>query len=314
MLQFAGTGNVPSTPATGSIVINGGVLSTAGNTAAAWLASGKIAASPTGTLALAANDNSALNFSGGTLNNLSLGSIGANTFSGTITPGGNGYLLGGGGGTLTLASNTLNAAANLTVNGNLVIASTQSYTGSTTLTSGVLQLAATDTGSGGPLGIGGSITFAGGTLQYSAANTYDYSGRLTAGANEPYSVDTNGQNVTWGSALTSTGGSLTKLGNGILTLGGANTYGGSTLMRRHAGPGQRPGPAKQHAEHQRQWRPELRRADFRHLRRHHQRRQPQPNEHGRRGRIPLRGRQRRTTTYSGILGGAAACSRRVAAC
>ena len=236
VLQFGtGAASVPSTPATGSIVINGGALSTAGpaglNTAAAWLASGKIAASPTGTLALAANENSALNFSGGTLNNLSLGAIAAATFSGTITPGGNGYLLGGGGGTLTLGSSALNAAANLTVNGNLVMASTQSYTGNTTLAAGVLQLAAAENaGNGGPLGIGGGITFAGGTLQYSAANAYDYSGRFTAAANQPYTVNTNGQNVTWGSALTSSGGSLTKLGNGTLTLGGANSYGGTTLI------------------------------------------------------------------------------------
>ena len=145
VLQF-GTGatSVPSTPATASIVINGGALATAGptglNTAATWLASGKIAANPTGTLALAANESSALNFSGGTLNNLSLGSVGNNTFSGTITPGANGYQLGGGGGNLTVSSNALNAAANLTINGSVYLAAAQSYTGSTTISGGVLRL------------------------------------------------------------------------------------------------------------------------------------------------------------------------------
>ena len=49
VLQFTGTAGVPTTPATGAIAINGGALSTNGNTAAQWLASGKIAANPTGT-------------------------------------------------------------------------------------------------------------------------------------------------------------------------------------------------------------------------------------------------------------------------
>ena len=108
--------------------------------------------------------------------------------------------------------------------------SSSTYTGTTTLVAGILQLAGTDTGAGGPLGVGGPIYFVGGTLQYSPSNAYDYSGRISSIANQMISVDTNGQSVTWGSAIASSGGSLTKLGSGTLTLSGTNTYSGTTLI------------------------------------------------------------------------------------
>ena len=43
-------------------------------------------------------------------------------------------------------------------------------------------------------------------------------------------MDTNGQAVTWASGLTSSGGTLTKVGLGTLTLSGTNTYTGSTAV------------------------------------------------------------------------------------
>ena len=69
-------------------------------TAGAWAASGKIAVSSSGALAIAAADSSTLDFSttGTSLSSLYLGATGPYTYSGTLTPGSNGYLLGGGGG------------------------------------------------------------------------------------------------------------------------------------------------------------------------------------------------------------------------
>ena len=56
------------------------------------------------------------------------------------------------------------------------------------------------------------MVMSGGYLQYSPLNQYDYSNRFSTAANQCYNVDTNGQNVTWTAGLTSSGGSLSKIG------------------------------------------------------------------------------------------------------
>ena len=109
--------------------------------------------------------------------------------------------------------------------GTLTLTGANSYTGGTTFAAGVL-----DVGSGGALGTTGTLAFTGGTLQYSGANTTDYSNRFSTGASQAYSVDTNGQAVTFATALTSSAGTLTKLGAGTLTLTAANTYTGATTI------------------------------------------------------------------------------------
>ena len=139
---------------------------------------------------------------------------GATTFSGLIQ----------GGGTL----NGLGLA--VSGSGLLTLAGSNTYTGTTTLAGGTLNVGAADGGTSGPLGNGGTIVFAGGTLQYSLANQFDYSPRFSTAANQKYNVNTNGQNVTWAAALTSNGGSLTKFGAGMLTVSGNNTYGGPTTV------------------------------------------------------------------------------------
>ncbi|MCS6243906.1 MAG: autotransporter-associated beta strand repeat-containing protein [Opitutus sp.] len=109
--------------------------------------------------------------------------------------------------------------------GTLTLSGANTYTGGTELSAGTLNL-----GSSGALGSSGTITFGGGTLQYSSANITDYSSRFSTDASQQYKVDTNGQSVTWASALTSSGGTLTKAGTGTLTLGGVNTYTGATTI------------------------------------------------------------------------------------
>lgn len=105
-------------------------------------------------------------------------------------------------------------------------AGTQTLTGSNTFTGGLtLSDGMLAVGSAGALGSTGTITFAGGTLQFSAGNTTDYSGRFSTAANQQYRIDTNGRDVTLASALTSLYGSLVKSGSGTLTLTGVNDYG-----------------------------------------------------------------------------------------
>src|SRR5204862_83995 len=106
-----------------------------------------------------------------------------------------------------IVSVTLNGGAGAVLQGSSgsLILSGNSITG------GVVSL-----GSGEAIAGSVTISFGGGTLQYSAVNTTDYSGRFSAVANQAYRVDTNGQIVTFASGLSSSGGSLTKLGNGTL--------------------------------------------------------------------------------------------------
>ena len=124
------------------------------------------------------------------------------TFSGAIS--GNGGLIKAGSGTFTLAgSNT--------------------YGGGTTIAAGELALAGS-----AALPPNGSISFTGGAPQ--AIDSTDYSARFSTAPGQAYALDTNGQNVTWATALNSSGGSLTKLGAGMLTLTNSNTYSGTTTV------------------------------------------------------------------------------------
>jgi autotransporter-associated beta strand protein/T5SS/PEP-CTERM-associated repeat protein len=109
--------------------------------------------------------------------------------------------------------------------GTLTLSGNNSYTGGTTISGGVLSL-----GSANAVGTSGTISFGGGTLQYSASNTTDYASRFSTAASQAYEIDTNSQNVTLASPLTSSGGTLTKSGAGTLTLSGNNSYTGGTMI------------------------------------------------------------------------------------
>ena len=109
--------------------------------------------------------------------------------------------------------------------GTLVLAASNGYYGTTTLSGGVLNLA-----NAGAIPSRGGITFAGGTLQYTASNTVDYSSNIV-NSSGPIAIDTNGQNVTFASAISiSNVGGLTKLGTGMLTLAANNAYSGNTAV------------------------------------------------------------------------------------
>lgn len=125
----------------------------------------------------------------------------------------------------------ISGTGNLTVaGGTLTLQGGNSYTGNTILSGGELSAYSAETGTNGPLGIGGTISFTGGTLGYSVSNTFDYSARFDTSAGQVYSIDTAGQNVTFASSLNSSGGSLTKVAAGTLTLAGANSYSGVTTV------------------------------------------------------------------------------------
>ncbi len=109
--------------------------------------------------------------------------------------------------------------------GTLVLSGANAYNGGTGINGGIVQV-----NSAGALGSTGTISFGGGTLQYTSNNTTDYSSRISTAASQAVSVDTNGQNVTFATGLTSSGGTLTKIGAGTLTLSGASSYTGTTTV------------------------------------------------------------------------------------
>ena len=116
-------------------------------------------------------------------------------------------------------------------NGTLTLSGANTYSGNTLLSGGELIVGVAETpGTSGPLGVGGTISFTGGTLGFSVNNIFDYSSRCSAAAGQAYSFDTAGQNVTLATGLSSSGGTLTKVGSGTLTLTGTNTYTGLTTV------------------------------------------------------------------------------------
>ncbi len=128
---------------------------------------------------------------------------------------------------------------NIGGNGQLVLGAANTYTGVTTLgpgtvvNCGVAEIA----GTSGPFGKSaasnpGSIVLDGGILQYSSANNNDYSGRFSTAPGQAYSIDINGQNVTFGTPLASAGAGLTLMDS---TSGGslnvqAGTIGGNVMV------------------------------------------------------------------------------------
>ena len=127
---------------------------------------------------------------------------------------------------------------NLQVNaGTLTLSGQNTYTGNTVLTTnganqGTIIVNGTENaGTSGPLGLTNTIVLAGGALQFSVNNTFDYSSRFSTAAGQQYiTLTPAGKRVFFATGLTSSGGSLTFNGPGSLTLAGTNTYSGPTTV------------------------------------------------------------------------------------
>jgi autotransporter-associated beta strand protein len=109
--------------------------------------------------------------------------------------------------------------------GTLTLTGANNHTGGTVLAGGTVAL-----GSADALGSSGTIAFVGGAIQYSAANTADYSARISTGTGQAFVVDTNSQNVAFATGLKGAGNSLTKRGAGTLSLSGSGSFTGATRI------------------------------------------------------------------------------------
>lgn len=197
-------------------VNDGGVLVNSGTTAAYTVAIdqtflNKINPASTGVVALNLASANALNLNG--YNNLSVGAIGAFTYSGTLTPAGTTYRLGGGGGALTVSSilagatNTLVIARNGTAPNNVILSGANGFTGVT-----IDPLMTLTIGAGA----------AAGTLGVSTGAVIN-NGNLVFNRNDPLGFQVS-NNI-------SGSGSVSMINAaGVLILAGANTYTGGTIV------------------------------------------------------------------------------------
>jgi outer membrane autotransporter protein len=171
------------------------------------------------------NGTRTFNWNGGTLGNYASGddmTVSIPTI--TLAAGGDQTFDVEGAGATATVSSVLSGAGGFTKTGAgiLALTGTSTYAGGTTVTDGLINFASLSN-----LGTG-NITLNGGGLQWATGNTVDVSGRLNPlGANGAI-FDTNGNNVTFNTALS--GGELIKQGAGTLTLVADNTYTGGTII------------------------------------------------------------------------------------
>ena len=241
-LSANNTAAVTALTAVGALRLNNvGVLRVGGDlaTASAWLASNRLDQASTGTLALVASTAETINLNSGAFAGLMIGAAAPATLStpfANFTNNGGNFRFGGGGSTLTVATD-LTGANNLVIGatgatGTVVLTGANNYTGTTTVAEGsVLRL-------GTPSALGAAST--GSTI--AAGATVDLNGQSTS---EPFTA-VSGYGVGGRGAFVNTsatpatvlgritgGGSYVVGGAGDITL--AAQTGGGTITKNGAG-------------------------------------------------------------------------------
>jgi len=141
-------------------------------------------------------------------------------------------------GTASYSGVIANGAAGMSLTksgaGTQTLSGNNTYTGATTIGAGTLSVGTINNGgTAGNLGNATSsasnIVFDGGTLQYTGANaTSDRAFTINAG--KTATIDTANNISLAGATGAATTGALTKIGTGVLTLTGNNTYTGATTV------------------------------------------------------------------------------------
>ncbi len=109
--------------------------------------------------------------------------------------------------------------------GTLALTGSNTFTGTTVVNGGLIEFSS-NTSFGNAAN---KVVLNGGGLRWATGNTADISSRFGALGATGATFDTNGNNVTFGSVLSGSGG-LTKNGLGTLNLNAVNTYAGGTVI------------------------------------------------------------------------------------
>ena len=126
----------------------------------------------------------------------------------------------------TIGGSPIAGGAGLSKSGpnTLTLTSPNAFNGGAVISGGRVSFDTSGLGSG-------AVTFAGNaTLQWIGANSQDKSSGMSISSGVTATLDTTGNNVTFASALSGSGGRLAKTGSGTLTLNALNTYSGGTIV------------------------------------------------------------------------------------
>jgi fibronectin-binding autotransporter adhesin len=226
---------------TNYIIGSGSIQVASGGNFAVWSGSqswtNTVAMNPGSTFSIDSGSTVAANWavSGGTLYSLNgVGTLTGNVaLAGTATLGNSYYATTGTG--LTLSGNISGAGGLIAAGGTHTLSGSNTFTGNTTINTGSITLSnsAALLDSTASIGATNGIVFSSGVVGHAftigglsgSANQQIYDGTN----NVNLSVGYNNQSTTYSGVL-SAGGSLTKFGNGVLTLAGANTYSGATAV------------------------------------------------------------------------------------
>lgn len=178
-------------PATGTITIgSGGALEVSGPyaTLAGWLGDSHLSNTSSGALALTAGSAENFDAVSSGFANLSIGAARGSTviYTGTITPGANGYFAGGGGGSIEFSNTDAFTDAKTVTFGNggggtVIVSGNNSYSGATTIAAGTtVQVGKGSTT--GTLGTTPSIANSG-TLVLNRSDSYTFSPSLSGTGN-----------------------------------------------------------------------------------------------------------------------------------
>ncbi|MEI8373033.1 MAG: autotransporter-associated beta strand repeat-containing protein [Planctomycetota bacterium] len=219
-IQFNSLAAIAGTGA--NVTVNAGAAAAAGYAIdQAFL--NRINTASAGAAALGNNANSSndLNFTG--FSGLSLGAVGTATYSGTLTPDGNTYRLGGGGGTLTIANPLANATAAVAITGpGTVKLNSDLVNRDVSINNGSLDI------SGRKLTLGNGNTLSGagtirGNIAGSVGSAIVATGTMTLGDSSSYAgfsqagtLDVGGNNVTLNSRQFANLGVSTTVSGGTL--------------------------------------------------------------------------------------------------